>query len=108
MPGGFGDRGIEGKVAGGQSVVLCWMHIRYMFLAACRYARENRIPFLGICLGLQCAVIEFARNVLGIEGANSTEFVTSELDKSKQVYSSNNLYLTLLISVPLPAGDRHA
>lgn len=56
VPGGFGNRGIEGK------------------LMAIRYARENKIPFFGICLGMQCAVIEFARNVLGWEGANSTEF----------------------------------
>jgi len=56
VPGGFGERGIEGK------------------LAAIRYARENNIPFFGICLGLQCAVIEFARHVLGKEKANSTEF----------------------------------
>ncbi|WAM31516.1 CTP synthase [Caldicellulosiruptor naganoensis] len=56
VPGGFGDRGIEGKIA------------------AIRYARENKIPFFGICLGMQCAVIEFARNVLGLEKANSTEF----------------------------------
>lgn len=56
VPGGFGDRGIEGKIA------------------ACRYARENRIPFLGICLGLQVAVIEFARNAAGLEGAHSSEF----------------------------------
>jgi CTP synthase len=55
VPGGFGDRGIEGKIG------------------AVRYARENGIPFLGICLGLQCAVIEFARNVCGIE-AGSSEF----------------------------------
>jgi CTP synthase len=53
---GFGSRGIEGKVE------------------AIRYARENKIPFLGICLGMQCAVIEFARNVLGYETAHSTEF----------------------------------
>jgi CTP synthase len=52
---GFGNRGIEGKIE------------------AIRYARENNIPFLGICLGMQCAVIEFARNVLGLEGAHSTE-----------------------------------
>ena len=52
---GFGERGIEGKIS------------------AVRYARENGIPFLGICLGMQMAVIEFARNVLGLEGANSTE-----------------------------------
>lgn len=56
IPGGFGDRGIEGKIA------------------ACRYARENNIPFLGICLGMQIAVIEFARNVCGLTGAHSTEF----------------------------------
>jgi CTP synthase len=56
IPGGFGDRGIEGKIA------------------ACRYARENDIPFLGICLGMQIAVIEFARNVRGLESANSGEF----------------------------------
>lgn len=55
IPGGFGNRGIEGKVA------------------AIRYARENGIPFFGICMGLQCAVVEFARNVCGLEGANSTE-----------------------------------
>ena len=56
IPGGFGERGIEGKIK------------------AVRYARENKIPFLGICLGLQCAVIEFARNVCGISKANSSEF----------------------------------
>ena len=53
---GFGKRGSEGKIL------------------SCKYARENKIPFLGICLGLQCAVIEFARNVCGLENANSTEF----------------------------------
>ncbi len=56
VPGGFGVRGIEGKIA------------------AIRYAREAKMPFFGICLGMQCAVIEFARNQLGLEGANSTEF----------------------------------
>ncbi|KAH6823872.1 CTP synthase family protein [Perilla frutescens var. hirtella] len=56
VPGGFGDRGIQG-----------------MILAA-KYARENRIPYLGICLGMQISVIEIARNVLGLERANSTEF----------------------------------
>jgi CTP synthase len=56
VPGGFGERGIEGKIS------------------TARYARENKIPFLGICLGMQCAVIEFARNVCGLEGANSAEF----------------------------------
>ena len=56
VPGGFGVRGIEGK------------------LKAIKYARENNIPYLGLCLGMQCAVIEFARNVAGLENANSTEF----------------------------------
>jgi len=56
VPGGFGYRGIEGKIA------------------AIRYARENGIPFLGLCLGLQCAVIEFARHVCGLTDANSAEF----------------------------------
>jgi CTP synthase len=57
IPGGFGSRGIEGKIA------------------AIRHARENRIPFLGLCLGMQCAVIEYARHVCGLEGAHSSEFV---------------------------------
>ena len=56
VPGGFGDRGIEGKIQ------------------AIRYAREQRVPYFGICLGMQCAVIEFARHVSGLAGANSTEF----------------------------------
>lgn len=56
VPGGFGYRGIEGKIK------------------AIQYAREHKIPYLGICLGMQCAVIEFARNVAGLKGANSTEF----------------------------------
>jgi len=56
VPGGFGERGITGK------------------LEAIRFARERGIPFFGICLGMQCAVIEFARNVAGLEGAHSTEF----------------------------------
>jgi CTP synthase len=57
VPGGFGERGIEGKIA------------------TVRYARENKIPYLGICLGMQVAVIEFARDVAGLEGAHSTEFL---------------------------------
>src|SRR6202167_5186448 len=56
VPGGFGDRGIEGKIQ------------------AIRFARENRIPYLGICLGMQLAIIEYSRNVLALKGANSTEF----------------------------------
>nr|WP_306813114.1 CTP synthase [Paenibacillus soyae] len=59
VPGGFGDRGIEGKIC------------------AIRYARENNVPFFGICLGMQVAVIEFARNVVGLAGANSSEINSS-------------------------------
>ena len=61
IPGGFGDRGIEGKIL------------------AAKYARENKIPYFGICLGMQIAVIEYARDVLGLDGANSTEFNESTL-----------------------------
>ncbi|HMO64062.1 MAG TPA: CTP synthase [Verrucomicrobiota bacterium] len=56
VPGGFGERGVEGKIA------------------AAKYARENRVPYLGLCLGMQIAAIEFGRHVLGLEGAHSTEF----------------------------------
>lgn len=56
VPGGFGERGVEGKIK------------------AVQYARENKVPYLGICLGMQVAVIEYARNVAGLVGANSTEF----------------------------------
>ncbi|MFM7396236.1 MAG: CTP synthase [Gammaproteobacteria bacterium] len=56
VPGGFGERGVEGKIA------------------AVRFAREHKIPYLGICLGMQIAVIEYGRHVLGLDGANSTEF----------------------------------
>lgn len=57
IPGGFGSRGVEGKIA------------------TVRYAREHKVPFLGLCLGMQCAVIEFARDVCGMKDANSTEFI---------------------------------
>ena len=78
VPGGFGERGFEGKVN------------------AIRYARENNVPYLGICYGMQAAVVEFARNVCGLEGANSTEvdpqcehpiigMITEWLDRSGQV-----------------------
>ncbi len=59
VPGGFGDRGIEGMIA------------------ACRYARENMVPYFGICLGMQMAVVEFARHVMGLEDANSSEFTAT-------------------------------
>ena len=74
VPGGFGSRGVEGKIS------------------SVRYCRENGIPYLGICLGFQVAVIEFARNVLGLQSANSTEFnpetlcpVISELPEQKLI-----------------------
>jgi len=74
VPGGFGYRGIEGKIK------------------AIKFCRENKIPFLGLCLGMQCAVIEFARNVCGLKEANSTEFrpktkypVISLLEEQKKV-----------------------
>ncbi len=74
VPGGFGERGIEGKIE------------------AARYARENKVPYLGLCLGMQIATIEFARNVLDLKGAHSTEFdehtphpVIALLDEQKQV-----------------------
>ena len=74
IPGGFGYRGIEGKIK------------------AIQFAREHKIPFLGLCLGMQCAVIEFARNACGLKGANSTEFkakakypVISLLEEQKKI-----------------------
>ena len=74
IPGGFGERGVEGKIK------------------AARFARENKLPFLGLCLGMQVATIEFARNVVGLQEANSTEFdpeakdpVISLLDEQREV-----------------------
>ena len=76
IPGGFGERGVEGKIR------------------AARFARENKIPYLGLCLGMQVATIEFARNVCGLEGANSTEFdkdatepVISLLEEQREVHN---------------------
>lgn len=70
IPGGFGDRGIEGK------------------MLAARYARENKKPFLGICLGMQMAVVDFAKGVLGYDDANSTEF--SEITKHPMIHLMND------------------
>src|SRR6185295_712231 len=74
VPGGFGERGVEGKIT------------------AAQYARENRVPYLGLCLGMQIATIEFARHVLKLDHAHSTEFdldtphpVIALLDAQKQV-----------------------
>jgi len=75
VPGGFGDRGIEGKIA------------------AIQYARENNIPFLGLCLGLQCAVVEFARNACGLAGANSREF-DPETPHPVVIYLKEQEYVT--------------
>ena len=83
VPGGFGTRGVEGKIA------------------AVRFARENQIPFLGICLGMQVAMVEFARDVMGLKDANSTEFnpttpdpvvalITEWTDSSGQVERRDN------------------
>ncbi len=77
VPGGFGHRGIEGKIE------------------AIRYARENRIPYLGLCLGLQTAVIEFARNVCGLSGANSKEF-DEETPHPVVIYLKEQEYVTEL------------
>lgn len=76
VPGGFGDRGVEGKII------------------AAKYARENRIPFLGICLGMQVAVLEFARSVLGVKDANSTEFDPNA--KSPYVIFMPEVFILLL------------
>jgi len=75
VPGGFGDRGIEGKIA------------------AIQYARENNLPFLGLCLGLQCAVVEFARNACGLAGANSREF-EPETPHPVVIYLKEQEYVT--------------
>ncbi|MCI7569493.1 MAG: CTP synthase, partial [Desulfovibrio sp.] len=72
VPGGFGYRGVEGKIA------------------AIRYAREHKVPFFGICLGMQCAVIEFARHVAGLEDANSEEF--DALSEHKVIYLMKEWY----------------
>jgi len=77
VPGGFGDRGIEGKIA------------------AAGYARERRIPYLGLCLGLQVAVIDFARNLCGLEGANSKEF-DEETPHPVVIYLKEQEYITEL------------
>lgn len=83
IPGGFGERGIEGKIE------------------AVRFVRENKIPFFGICLGMQCAVIEFARNICGKKGANSTEFdkntrypvISLLIEQEKVVYKGATMRL---------------
>ncbi|MCX7611434.1 MAG: CTP synthase [Ignavibacterium sp.] len=80
VPGGFGERGVEGKIN------------------AIKYARENKIPFFGICLGLQCAIIEFARNVCGLKTAHSSEFKKTKypvIDLMPEQKSIRNLGATM-------------
>lgn len=69
VPGGFGNRGIEGMVL------------------ACKYVRENKVPFLGICLGLQVAVIEYTRNILGKTSASSEEFDSQLTGRNRRTLS---------------------
>ncbi len=97
VPGGFGERGIEGKVD------------------TIRFARQRGIPFFGICLGMQCAVVEFARNVLGLEGANSTEFdknnphpVICLLDEQKTITDKGGTMRLGAQPALLTAGSRAA
>jgi CTP synthase len=97
VPGGFGHRGIEGKVL------------------AARYARERQVPYLGLCLGLQCGVIEFARNVLGASEANSTEFdlftpdpVIDFMPDQRQMEEKGGTMRLGLYPAKLVAGSRAA
>jgi CTP synthase len=97
VPGGFGERGIEGKVD------------------AIRFARERQIPFLGICLGMQCAVIEFARNVVQLDQAHSTEFskdtshpVICLLDDQKQITEKGGTMRLGAQAAVLLSGSRAA
>src|SRR5207249_11318634 len=78
VPGGFGERGIEGKII------------------AAQYAREKKLPYLGLCLGMQIATIEFARNVLKLSHAHSTEFDRSE-EHTSELQSRFDLVCRLLL-----------
>jgi CTP synthase len=95
IPGGFGIRGIEGKIA------------------AVRFARENEVPYLGVCLGMQVAVVEFARHVAGLDGANSSEFdpetpyaVIDLLPEQKEVEDMGGTMRLGADSVTLVEGSR--
>ena len=96
VPGGFGSRGVEGKIA------------------AIKYARENNIPFLGICLGMQMAVVEFARNVLGLKEAHSTEMTASPypvidlMESQKNVKNKGGTMRLGLYDCTLKKGTRSA
>ncbi|MDU6108960.1 MAG: CTP synthase [Klebsiella pneumoniae] len=89
IPGGFGYRGVEGKIA------------------TARYARENNIPYLGICLGMQVALIEFARNVAGMENANSTEGGTMRLGAQQCQLSDDSLVRQLYGEPTITERHRH-
>ena len=84
VPGGFGERGIEGKIR------------------ACRYAREHNLPYLGICLGMQIAVIEFARHVCGLKDANSSEFDPKTPDPVIDIMPDQSI--TLVVVEPCGLG----
>jgi len=95
IPGGFGVRGIEGKVA------------------AAGYAREQQVPYLGLCLGMQCAVIEFARDACGLAGANSSEFdphtphpVIDLMDEQREVVDLGGTMRLGLYPAKLRAGTQ--
>lgn len=97
VPGGFGDRGVEGKIA------------------VIQHAREKGIPYLGLCLGMQCAVIEFARNVCGLKNANSTEFqpktahpVIDILPEQKSVHSKGGTMRLGVYPCKLKPGSQAA
>lgn len=96
VPGGFGDRGIEGMIE------------------AIRYARENKVPLFGICLGMQMAVAEFARNVAGLDGANSSEFgenkypVIDIMDDQKDITEKGGTMRLGLYPCKLVAGTKSA
>jgi CTP synthase len=94
VPGGFGERGISGKIK------------------AIQFARENNIPFFGICLGMQLAVIEFARNVLGLEGANSCEFDNDTahpvIDLMEEQKAITNMGATMRLGAYLCEVDKNS
>ncbi|MDE6150136.1 MAG: gamma-glutamyl-gamma-aminobutyrate hydrolase family protein, partial [Ruminococcus sp.] len=96
VPGGFGDRGIEGMI---ESI---------------KYARENKIPMFGICLGMQMSVIEYARHAAGLEGANSTEFgetpnpVIDIMDEQKDITEKGGTMRLGLYPCKLTVGSRCA
>ena len=90
IPGGFGERGVEGKIR------------------AARFAREHKVPYLGLCLGMQVATIEFARNVCGIEKANSTEFAKNAAEPVSSCSKKRAKSKTKVRACVLGRGDQNA